>query len=42
MVKKTTRWSYISYPHVGVGEVSSGEVGVTLNICVTDKLKFSY
>ena len=29
-----------SYPHVGVGEVSSGEVGVTLKICVTDKLKF--
>ena len=31
-----------SCPHVGVGEVSSEEVGVTLTNCVTGKLKFLY
>ena len=31
-----------SCPHVGVGEVSSGQVGVTLNFCVTGKLIFLY
>ena len=31
-----------SCPHVGVGEVISGEVGATLKIFVTDKLIFCY
>ena len=31
-----------SCPHVGVGEVSSEEVGPTLTNCVTGKLKFLY
>ena len=35
-----TRSFHILCPHVGVGEVSSGEVGVTLNIFVTDKFIF--